>query len=128
MRTVVVSGRDSPNAGCIDECFVCATVKSVRGTELERSFEWVGPYQVTAESRTSNPLRSYVTRAKCGRMREASYRAFFNADCGELAVSKAPDLARMGRDGTGNYIGPYSPPKTLSVRYFTRVTASLRGL
>lgn len=61
---------------CIAELSGCATVKSVRGTELERSFEWVGPYQVTAESRTSNPLRSCVTRAKCGRMREASSRAF----------------------------------------------------
>lgn len=33
-----------------------------------------------------------------------------NAEYGELAVSKAPDLARMGKHGTGNYIGPYSPP------------------
>lgn len=34
---------------------------------------------------------------------------------GELAPSKAPDLARMGKTGTGNYVVPYSPPRSSSI-------------
>ena len=47
-----LAGRVLPNVECIDECFVCARVKSVQGTEPERLIRAGRPAP-------SNPLDTY---------------------------------------------------------------------